>query len=193
MPPSILLIHGIFRQSSVFCKLKNHLTELGYTVYSPDLLHRYGALGLLEVAQQVADYVERKFAPEESFDLVGLSMGGLVSRYYVQRLGGIDRIENFVTVSSPHRGTWMAYTFPRTTGLQMRPGSQFLNDLNSDLQMLERIKFTSIWTPLDFVIVPPTSSQMPLGNNVKLSVFLHAMMVRDDRSIQAICDALVGN
>jgi len=35
---------------------------------------------------KVANYVAANFAPEQPFDLVGFSMGGIVSRYYVQRL-----------------------------------------------------------------------------------------------------------
>ena len=186
----VLLIHGIFRQSGVFRKMATHLTDLGYWVHTPDLFHRSGTLGLDQVAEQVADYVDRTFAPEQSFNLVGLSMGGLVSRYYLQRLGGIDRVERFITISSPHQGTWMAYGFPRTTGLQMRPGSRLIEDLNRDIERLDCIDVTSIWTPWDFIIVPASNSQIAIGNEVRVSVFAHAMMARDDRSIQAVVEAL---
>lgn len=186
----VLLIHGIFRQSVVFDKMATHLRDLGYSVYAPDLFHQGGKLGLEDVAQQVADYVDRTFGSGQRFDLLGLSMGGLVSRYYLQRLGGIDRVKRLITVSSPHQGTWMAYGFPRKTSLQMRPGSRFIEDLNRDLEELNQIEVTSIWTPWDLMIVPAKSSQLPIGNEVRVSVFSHAMMVRDDRSIQAVAAAL---
>jgi len=51
------------------------------------------------LGQQVANYVAATFAPKP-FDLVGFSMGGIVSRYYVQRLGGIDRVQRFITLAS---------------------------------------------------------------------------------------------
>jgi triacylglycerol lipase len=190
MNPPILLIHGILLQSIVFYKIANYLTDLGYSVYAPDLFHRSGKLGLKDIAEQVYDYVDRTFAPGQSFNLVGFSMGGLVSRYYLQRLGGIDRVERLITISSPHQGTWMAYGFPRPTALQMRPGSQFLEDLNRDIEMLARIDVTSIWTPLDFLIVPAISSQIPIGHEVRLSVFFHARMVRDDRILRSVAEAL---
>ena len=34
---------------------------------------------------------------------------------------------------------------------------------NQDLTVLEQIRFTSIWSPLDLMIVPNTSSLMPVG------------------------------
>jgi triacylglycerol lipase len=186
----IVLVHGLFRQAGVFGKLTQRLQRSGRSVYAPNLIHRAGAIALEEVAAQVADYIDRTLTSEQSFDLVGLSMGGLVARYYLQRLGGLDRVERLVTISAPHHGTWMAYGLPRTNCWQMRPGSAFVRDLNRDADRLARLEFTSIWTPWDFIIVPPSSSQMPMGRNIQLPIFAHAMMVRHPRSIEAVATAL---
>lgn len=72
----------------------------------------------------------------------------------------------------------------------MRRGSLFLTDLNQDADMLDRLNFTSIWTPLDLMIVPAASSQMPVGKNLQIPVSGHAWMVTDPRSLQAIAAAL---
>jgi len=105
-------------------------------------------------------------------------------------LGGMERVQRLITIASPHQGTKMAYLSPRPGCVQMRPGSKFLEDLNQDATMLERLNFTSIWTPWDYIIVPASSSQMPVGREVKVPVFAHAMMVRDLRSLQAVASAL---
>ena len=170
-----------------------YLSQRGWEVHRFDLRQDKGWLGLDKLAVQVADYVEENLAPEQSFDLVGLSMGGLVGRYYLQRLGGIDRVDRLITISSPHWGTWMAYALPLTSCWQMRPGSDFLRDLNGDVESLRQVDFTSIWTPYDFIIVPGRSSQMPVGKNVKMSVFAHAMMVRNYRVFEAVAEALAGD
>lgn len=186
----VLLVHGIIRTSAVFRRMSGYLTQQGWSVHSFNLTPNDASLGLDQLAIQVADYVDKTFAPEQPIDLIGLSMGGLVTRYYVQRLGGINRVQRFITISSPHQGTQMAYLLPRLGCIQMRPGSAFLEDLNQDASMLERLNFTSIWTPWDFIIVPASSSQMPVGREVKVPVFAHASMVRDSRSLQAVVSAL---
>ena len=65
-------------------------------------------------------------------------MGGLVSRYYVQRLGGIERVRRLITISTPHQGTLWAHMVGNPGSRQMRPGSAFLSKLNHDAAMLER-------------------------------------------------------
>jgi triacylglycerol lipase len=168
-----------------------YLTDLGWSVYSFNLVPNYGTIGIDEFAAQVVDYVDKTFNPEQHFDLVGLSMGGLVSRYYIQKLGGINRVQRFIAISSPHNGTWMAYTLWNKACVQMRPKSAFLVSLNQDVTMLKQLNFTSIWTPWDFMIVPANSSQMPVGKEVKLTIFAHASMARHPQSLKAVAEALM--
>ncbi|MBD2097774.1 lipase [Trichocoleus sp. FACHB-591] len=186
----VLLIHGINDTEAVFHSMSRHLTRLGYSVYSLSLTPNNGHLGLEHLAAQVSNYVARTFAPEQHFDLVGFSMGGIVSRYYVQRLGGIAQVKRFVTIASPHQGTWLAYGSERPGCVQMRPGSAFLQDLNQDAEILKQLHFTSIWTPLDLMIVPANSSLMPVGQSVPVWVPSHAWMVSHPQSLQAVASCL---
>ena len=186
----VLLIHGIFRKSGIFYKMSAYLTQLGWSVDTLNLSPHWGNASIDELAQQIADYIDKTFAPEQHLDIVGLSMGGLVTRYYLQRLGGINRVQRFIAISSPHSGTWMAYTLWGKGCIQMRPGSAFLEDLNRDAALLEKLNFTSIWTDWDFIIVPASSSQISAAKEVKLSVFAHAMMARHSSSLKAVAEAL---
>lgn len=186
----VLLVHGIFRRKNVFNRMSIYLSSLGWEVHSFDLKPSNARLGLDKLAEQISAYVTHHFAPNQPIDLVGLSMGGLVSRYYVQRLGGNERVKRFVTIASPHYGTWLAYSLPFAGCVQMRPGSVFLEDLNRDLETLSKVTFTSIWTPYDFIIVPAQSSRLGMGQEIKLPIFAHAMMVRDKKSLQAVAKAL---
>ncbi|MEG4318828.1 MULTISPECIES: alpha/beta fold hydrolase [unclassified Microcoleus] len=186
----VLLIHGIFRKSGIFHKMSAYLRDLGWSVYTLDLSPQWGNASIDELAQQMATYIDKKFAPEQRLDIVGLSMGGLVTRYYLQRLGGMNRVQRFIAISSPHSGTWMAYTLWGKGCVQMRPGSAFLEDLNRDAALLEKLNFTSIWTDWDFIIVPASSSQISAAKEVKLSVFAHAMMARHSSSLKAVAEAL---
>lgn len=167
-----------------------YLSKLGWSVYALNMTLSDANLGLDHLAEEVAAYIDKTFGPKQPIDLVGLSMGGLVSRYYLQRLGGIERVQRFVTISTPHNGTSMAYLLPQPTCIQMRPGSAFIDALNEDAAMLERVTFTSIWTPWDFIILPAHSSRMPVGKEVKVQVFAHAGMVISVKSLQAVAEAL---
>ncbi|MBD2436536.1 triacylglycerol lipase [Nostoc sp. FACHB-110] len=186
----VLLVHGISDTEFVFRKMRNYLTQKGWPVYALNLVPNNGDVGLDVLAQQVADYVATHFDPEQTIDIVGFSMGGIVSRYYVQRLGGIERVQRFITIASPHYGTVIAYGSWRPGCLQMRPNSDFLKDLNADAVMLKQLNFTSIWTPYDLMIVPAKSSQMPLGTQVIIPVASHPWMLTDSRSIAAVATAL---
>lgn len=186
----VLLVHGIWDRGTIFQTMATALKQQGWSTYDLDLEPNNGDAPLEALGQQVADYIEQNFEPDTPLDLVGFSMGGIVSRYYVQRLKGLARVQRFITLSSPHRGTWTAYGSFRPGCVQMRPGSPFLTDLNRDLQLLDRINFTSIWTPLDGMILPASSSQLPVGQEVKVWVPLHRDMVTDSRSIGAVTGAL---
>jgi triacylglycerol lipase len=186
----VLLVHGIDDTGEVFHKMAGHLALQGWSVYSLDLVPNNGDVGLDELAKQIGDYVTATFAPEQRLDIVGFSMGGIVSRYYIQRLGGINRVQRFITISSPHHGTVVAYGSQRPGCIQMRPESIFLKDLNSDAAILEQLDFTSIWTPYDLMIVPANSSQMPVGSQVIIPVALHPWMLTDPRSLAAVKAAL---
>ncbi|NET42933.1 triacylglycerol lipase [Okeania sp. SIO2B3] len=186
----VLLIHGIFDTIRIFDRMSRYLKNLGWDVYSLNLVPNYGILGLDKLAQQVDDYISKTFPPNQPLDLIGFSMGGIVSRYYVQRLGGIERVERFITISSPHNGTLTAYALNLAAPKQMRPKSDFMEDLNQDIALLEQINFTSIWTPYDAMILPARSSQIPVGRDIKINVLLHAWMVSDEKVFKVIVEEL---
>ncbi len=186
----VLLVHGIFDTGRVFHSMVPYLKQRGLTVYDLDLVPNDGNAALDQLAEQVADYINATFSPEQPLDLVGFSMGGIVSRYYVQRLGGINRVQRFITLSAPNHGTWLAYFRQGLGCVQMRPNSALLHDLNRHASMLQQIHFTSIWTPYDLMILPANSSQMPVGRNVIVPVLTHAGMLTDSRSLAAVAAAL---
>ena len=186
----VLRVHGIWKTHATFRRMSRHLTERGFTVHGIDLVPNDGRAGIDELAAQVAAYVEATFPAGSPIDLIGFSMGGLVTRYYVQRLGGIERVRRFITISAPHHGSRWAYLRKLPGYLHMRPDSPLLQDLNNDVAALSKLDFTSIWTPLDLMILPPVSSRMPVGEEVLVAAPLHALMLEDPRSFKAVVAAL---
>ena len=186
----VLLVHGINDTGAVFNKMAFYLRQQGLSVYTVDLIPNNGTEVLEKLAQQEANYVNDTFEVARPEDIVGFSMGGIVSRYYIQRLGGINKVQRFITISSPHKGTIIAYGTWLAGAVQMRPNSDFINDLNADFKMLKQLNFTSIWTPYDLMILPATSSRLGIGKEVTIPVILHPLMLTDTRTLTIVADAL---
>ena len=186
----VLLVHGIYDTVSKFKRMSAYLTNLDWSVHSLNLTPNNGDGHLEKLAHQVADYIVDNFPRQQFIDLVGFSMGGLVTRYYLQRLGGMDRVQRYINISTPNNGTLTAYSLQRPAILQMRPNSAFIRNLNQDLERLEQINLTVMWTPFDLMIVPANSSRISVGKEIQFPVPLHAWMIEDSRVISAVASAL---
>jgi triacylglycerol lipase len=127
----------------VFRRLAARLAESGRVAHALDLGPIDGRLPLESLAGQLDTFARTQLSAD-SFDLIGFSMGGMIARYYVQRLGGIERVRRFLTLAAPHRGTVWSHLAPLPGLRQMRPGSAFIKDLNQDADMLRRVDFVSI-------------------------------------------------
>jgi len=66
-----------------------------------------------ELADELKDYLETTVLdgkpPETKVNLIGHSMGGMVARAYGQKYLGEDKINNLVTIGSPHEGAIKAW------------------------------------------------------------------------------------
>ncbi len=190
-PRPVILVHGIKDDSRKMRHLARFLQgESGRNVFACDLLPNRGEVGLEVLAEQLERFVAEKLPAGERFDLVGFSMGGLVSRFYLQRLGGLERVGRFVTIATPHRGTVLAWLLGRPGCCQMRPGSRFLEDLASDADRLSTLSFTSIWSPLDLIILPANSSVIPQATCRKVWSLAHPLMVWEPHCLQVVAQAL---
>ena len=186
----VLLIHGFKDNERKMHRLAGHLRAAGREAHTLRVQPSWGQCGLDVLAGQVAEFIERTFPAGQKIDLVGFSMGGLVCRYYLQRLGGLERVERFVSIATPHRGSWWAWLLPNAGCRQMRPGSAFLRDLASDAHRLSAIRHTSIWTPFDLMILPFTSSILPDTQCRRLWCVAHPLMVFQASAHRAVATAL---
>lgn len=187
--PPVVLVHGIFSSGDDMERLARHLRAQGREVFQPSLTPNGGHAPIEDLAQQLADFAGQKIAGRR-FDLIGFSMGGLISRYYLQRLGGMGKIGRFITMATPHHGTHMARFGGLPGWVQMRPGSAFLTDLTRDADVLRGVPFTSFYTPLDTIIVPARSSEMPQARNVRMWAAMHPSFILERRWIRAVVSAL---
>lgn len=188
----VLLVHGLIDTDRVFNKMNKYLTGLGWEVHSLNLIPNYGIESLVTLADQVKDYIDNKMSHHKNIDLIGFSMGGVVTRYYLQRLGGVDKVKRYISISAPNNGTLMAHLLPIKGVVEMRPDSYLLKDLNSDYQeLLEKINFHILWTNFDFMIIPPSNSQMNEVNDTQIPVLIHRWMLSDRRVLNKIKELLL--
>jgi len=184
---SILMVHGITDTGNVFDTMKSYFQNNGFTVYTLDLIPNFGSADLRDLAQQLKQFIDSQFPPDEKIILLGFSMGGLVTRYYLQRLNGLTKVDRYISISTPNHGTNLAYFLPLKGVAQMRPDSDFLQDLNHDVkETLGMINCLIIWTPFDAMIIPANSSVLGIGKEVNIPVLTHKWMLSDIRVFEII-------
>lgn len=185
-----VLVPGFGDNIDVLQGLVHFLHRQGIAAYAISPQPSDGTLAIDELAQQLAVTIAQTVPADTQINLVGFSMGGLICRCYVQQLGSLSRTARLITVATPHQGTWTAYTYNRPACIQMRPGSRFLAGLNRNLADLQKLQFTSIWTPFDLTILPATSSCLPVGEMVPVLSPFHATLLLDPRILQIVAHRL---
>jgi len=187
----VVFVHGIFQPGNwAFGTLRRRLEAQGVECMAPSLKPCDGRDGLEKLAIQLKAEINGSFGPREHFSIVAFSMGGLVSRYYLQELEGAKRCDRFVTLATPHHGTKVAYLYGGEGARQMRPGSEFLARLQQTENRLGNMPVTSFRTPFDLIIVPTTSSVWERAENAEFPVIAHPLMTRSDQVVSAVEERL---
>ena len=190
----ILLIHGMVDNRSIFALLSHQLRRRGF---GRVLALNYSPLSgdVRQVAQRLEELVERvcEDTGYERLHVIGHSMGGIVGRYYVQRLGGDDRVHTLVTLGTPHTGTRTAHLIPHPLGRQLRPGSEVLSELAGPAPGC-RTRLVSIWSDLDQLILPRSAATLEHADlrvrNVLVPGVGHMSLPVDGRVVHEISTTL---
>lgn len=181
----VLLVRGIDCRDQFLRHLEKAVKaggihEVRYASYSP----HFGQAGVDEIAAQIAE-AALKLKEEtgaEKIDVVAFSMGALASRYFIQRLSGKNFVRRFISLSGPHNGTYAAYlrSFIHKGVRDMLPGSEIINDLNSDDDPWGNVQVYSFYSPYDLIVFPATTAILKNSKDVKsFQVALHHQMVKD--------------
>ena len=173
----IVLVHGFLENGNTFRMLRKRLEKQGFECLVARMKPSDARGGLEELAAGLKREIDDTFGPGQPISIVAFSMGGLVSRHYLQHLGGAARCKSLFTISSPHQGTWAAWIYPGKGASQMRPGSGFLASLSESEARLGRMPVVSYRTPMDLVILPPASSVWQRAENLEFKVPLHPLML----------------
>ncbi len=140
----------------MFEPMRTHIeSQLGVAT----LEFTYGSLSsFTRVAQDLADHLERVSSGSESLDLVGHSLGGLLVRWYVQELGGAERVERLVTVATPHAGTKSARITPGPMRAALLPDNTVVRRLRQGRHRASGIEHTALVAGDDLMVTPVASA-----------------------------------
>ncbi|MGV3523044.1 MAG: alpha/beta fold hydrolase [Candidatus Sericytochromatia bacterium] len=149
--PSWYFMYGIYR----------NLKAQGWPVEGINLFPNFASAEeqALKVKARIDDMRQRLGV--DRVDLVVHSFGGLISRHYIQELGGTETVRQLITVATPHHGTLTAHLGPGESAVQLRPNSAFLKRLNGKGFAYAPVRYTSIWSNLDEIVIPPKNAIMP--------------------------------
>lgn len=192
----VLLVHGLVDNRSVFSVMSRSLRRRGFAHvgawnYSPLLTDVAGG------ATDLGEHIERmcEQTGHDQVHVVGHSLGGLISRYYVQRLGGDRRVASLVTLGTPHAGSLWAHVVPTSLIRQLRPGSQVMRELAEPAADC-RTPITAVYSDLDQVVVPVASGRCDhpdlAARNVLVRGIGHLSLPRHRAVVDEVAATLAG-
>lgn len=190
----IILVHGWIHNRSAFLGMARALRRAGFRhIHAFD--HQPLVYDIPEIAGMLAAEVERvrQVSGAEKVMIVGHSMGGLVVRYYVQRLGGDAVVDTAITLGTPHRGTYAAHLAPGAAGPQMRPGSPILRVLEESARPTD-VRWVAVYSDLDLLILPAISAKLVhpalRAHNVKVNDLGHLSLLLSGEVLRTVVDHL---
>ena len=190
----IVLVHGIFDNRSIFTLLRRGLHRRGFgSTYALN----YSALtdDVRAVSQRLGTLIEQVCdeTGHERVHVVGHSLGGLIGRYLVQRLGGDKRVHTLVTLGTPHGGTLPAHIVPLELARQMRIDSDLIAALAEPAPDC-RTRFLAFWSDIDQLVIPQSHARVDhpdlRARNVLVRGVGHLSLPVDGRVVREIATTL---
>lgn len=193
-PDPVVFVHGFSGKGDQFSSMTANFKENGY---ADDQLHVFGHDSFRSnttIAGQLSEFIDGVLAETgaSKVDIVTHSMGGLSSRHYIKELGGVDRVDDWVSIGGPNNGTAIASFCDGliTSCKEMRSGSDFLTELNSGDPTPGDVTYTTFRSPCDLIINPIDSTIIDGADNRETSCLGHIGMISDGGVIEDVRDAI---
>ncbi|MGW8264865.1 MAG: esterase/lipase family protein [Longimicrobiales bacterium] len=165
-PPSapVLLVPGWLRGAKELVPLSERLVRDGWPEDWVQPLEFRDPVGsnldhAVEIEEAIAALQAR--TNRRLVDVIAHSMGGLALWALLQRKGDLLPIRRVVFLGSPLQGTLIAHLAWGEGGEEMRPGSDFLKNLEEGPDPGHWVEALTIRTPLDLTVVPNRGGTLP--------------------------------
>ena len=179
----VVLVHGFLASAGVFRPLRARLErETGARVAT--FTHAPG-VGIRRIARRLARLVDQ-FPAGTRITVVGHSLGGIVARWYVQELGGHERVARTVSLASPFGGIDVP---PLFVGADLHEQSALLRQLRERAHVCG-VPHTSIVGDEDTVVVGPHAASLGFGEVVVVPRRGHNALLFCDRVAGLVIDCV---
>lgn len=191
----IVLVHGIIDNHAIFTVMEYALRRRGFQTLST---YDYGLLtdNIPRAAARLGEAIEELSAATgyERVHVIGHSLGGLIARYYVQRLGGDGLVHTLVTLGTPHQGTQLAWVAPLLPLVrQLTPNSLVIQELGEPAPQCHT-RFIAFYSDIDHLVVPSRNGRLDHPDlnvqNIAVRGVGHLSMPNNGRIAFAIAQAL---
>jgi pimeloyl-ACP methyl ester carboxylesterase len=161
---TVVFVHGLAANRAGFFPLQGYLSWAGF---KRQYAYNHNSCGSIEgLAVDLKTRLDREVRGG-GITLIAHSLGGLVCRAYLQMMGGDRRVDNLITVATPHYGSHVASWLPTTLGAQLRPDGPFLRKLNT-LPPPRDVRCLSLVAGKDQIVLPPRHAAAPFGEEMVL-------------------------
>ena len=190
----IILIHGLWNNSSIFSSISSKLDDIGVEYFAPTLKHSYGMTSIIDLTNILNELILEKYGLEKKLDILGFSMGGIIGRFWLQKFNGYKRTRRFISIGSPHKGTFIAQLVPKFPfrGIsEMKIKSKFLRELAKNDFLLDAIECINFFTYWDFMVFPSWWTNLNLGKKISVKVYKHRNLVRNNSAVDKIIGEII--
>ncbi|WP_155368471.1 esterase/lipase family protein [Catellatospora vulcania] len=170
----VIFVHGFIGNSSNWTTALSVFRSGGFTnLYTYDYnwagSNQISAAGLRDKVNQVkAQTGASKVA------IVNHSMGGLVTRWYLEELGGSANVSHVASIAGANHGTTYAGAcLINASCIEMYPGSLFLLDLADGDETPGAAKYRTWYSACDGIIIPYTSTRLDGATNTNVLCETH--------------------
>jgi triacylglycerol lipase len=186
----VIFVHGWKGGSWIWGVMVSDFEADGYTEDELRTVDYTSSQSNVATAEEIAEVVDETLAATgaEKVDIVSHSMGALNTRYYLKNLDGTGKVDDWVSLGGPNHGTETANVCGDASCEQMRPGSDFLNDLNASDETPAGPDYATWWSPCDEIINPDESVVLDGATNTKTGCVGHVSMLADETISQQVRD-----
>lgn len=182
----VVYVPGFLSPSTLASRFQRLFERDGYPFHQV-AFPRLATGDMVELAVELKTQVEAIAGEFLRVNLVCHSAGGLIARYFLQKLSRSASVSSIVFLGTPHQGTRAAWPgiFTRA-GRQMLPRSGFIGELDTDgLGRILTGRSLSIYSKHDWLVVPRESGRLAGGRNMMISGPLGHAMPMDPRAFAA--------